>query len=230
MPIQWDIQTFDVLDSTQSLAKDYAIDGAAEGLVIRALKQNAGKGRHGREWQHQKDNLAFSFILKPQTALQQIGQFAILTGVALAETCLTLNIPNCQLKWPNDLMHNNKKAAGILIETNSDQDQNLIIGIGVNTNTAPENAACLNIDSDQFLQTFLTSFAAKYETYKNEDFAPIREAWLKNTYPPGTPLNIGIFETMDEHGNIVVRGPQNTLNTYASGDVFLKEDHYASGH
>ena len=227
--MDWNIQTFETLPSTQE--KAHELD-PIEGTVIRAYEQTHGKGRHGNSWEHQKGNLAFSFILKPQCALSDIGQYSILTSVALIETAKKFSDKALTLKWPNDLLIENQKAAGILLETENSAEkvEALIVGIGVNTQNAPENTSALNCDSDKFLNEFLKMFAVQYKTYKEHGFAQIRDAWLANTYPKGTALNIGAFETMDEHGNLVVRDGENALQTFASGDVYLKEDHYASGY
>ena len=228
MSIQWDIEAFETLPSTQDVCKNRADDGAAEGLVINARSQSAGRGRHGRIWQHEAGNLAFSFILRPEADTHTIGHFSILVGVALAKTIGE----GAVLKWPNDVLVDGKKCAGILIDSDlSGTNINwLVVGVGVNTAHAPDIGAALNMDADAFLAALLENIDALYASYKADGFELIRAEWLARTYPKGTALNVGVFEDLDVHGNLVVRDAQNTLKTISAGDVYLKDMNYASGH
>jgi BirA family biotin operon repressor/biotin-[acetyl-CoA-carboxylase] ligase len=227
MTVLWDIQVFDNIPSTQDTVKSRAADGAPEGAVVQALAQTSGRGRHGRVWEMGAGNLALSFLLRPECSAQEIGQISILIGVALAQSIGEQAV----LKWPNDVMIAHKKCAGILIESDlNGADVNwLCVGVGVNTQSAPEMGAALNVPCDAFRDRFLAAVSDLYETWRHDGFESIRQAWLARTYPKGTPLNIGAFEDLDTAGNLIVRDGQNTLQRYSSGDVYLKEDHYAAG-
>ncbi|MEM7650979.1 MAG: biotin--[acetyl-CoA-carboxylase] ligase, partial [Pseudomonadota bacterium] len=209
MPISWDIEVFSEINSTQDVCKARAMEGGAEGSVIQALSQTQGKGRHGREWVSAAGNLAFSFILRPHCDVSHIGQLSILVGVALAKTIGA----KAQLKWPNDILVEGQKCAGILIDSDlSGQIINwLVVGLGVNTSSAPEGAYALQEERDQFLQDVLAQISELYEDYKRNGFEDIRQYWLHHSFEKGTPLNVGAFEDLDDFGNLVVRDAQNQL-------------------
>ncbi len=227
MTILWELQVFDSLPSTQDVIKERAFAGAAEGLVVQALAQSGGRGRHGRHWQMGDGNLALSFLLRPSCNVQDIGQISILVGVALAKVIGDRTI----LKWPNDVMIEGRKCAGILIESDlyGAGVNWLCVGVGVNTQSAPEMGAALYVPRDEFRDRFLSAVSDLYDEWQSNGFESIRRAWLARTYPKGAQLNIGAFEDLDEAGNLIVRDGQNTLQRYSSGDVYLKEDHYAAG-
>lgn len=231
LSILWDIETHDELLCTQSFCLDYAAQGRAEGFVVRALSQTQGKGRHGKDWLFEKGNLAFSFILRPECEIAVIGQISILTGVALGQSVFQFSSAPFCLKWPNDVLLDQKKCAGILInnELSGSDVASLVIGVGVNTFSAPDGFACVNVDADAFLYEFLMRFNHLYSHWKSQGFEDIRRFWLENTYEKGTGLNVGAFEDLDEFGNLIVRDAQNQLKVISAGDVYLSEDHYAAG-
>jgi len=227
MGIDWDVQVFVQLSSTQDVIKERAADGAAQGLVVQALAQSDGRGRHGRVWEMAAGNLALSFLLRPAVQANVIGQISILVGVALAQEIGESAI----LKWPNDVLIDGRKCAGILIESDlSGADVNwLCVGVGVNTESAPDGAAVVDAPRDEFRDAFLARMAALYEDWQAHGFEDIRREWLARTFPKGTQMNIGAFEDLDAQGNLIVRDGQNALKRYSSGEVYLKEDHYAAG-
>lgn len=227
MTLDWDIEVFEDIPSTQDICKTRAQEGGAEGFVAQALIQSAGKGRRQREWVSGEGNLTFSFILRPRCDLQSIGQISILIGVALAKTIGV----DARLKWPNDVLLSDGKCAGILIESELDGEgvNWLVVGVGVNTANAPDIGAVLNVERDQFLQALLVNIASSYQRWQDEGFEGIREEWLAHTYEKGTQLNVGAFESLDDFGNLIVREPQNQLKTISAGDVYLKDLDYAAG-
>lgn len=240
MSIYWDIEVFAELPSTQSICKNGAEDGKAEGYVVRALKQTQGKGRHGKSWVSDEGGLAFSFVLRPGVPVKNIGQISIAVGVALAEVFVRyLPESDVKLKWPNDVFLEGKKAAGILLETNLNEKQNvewLVVGIGINFNSAPDigHALCnfsdIDVEPTVFLNDVLSCIGDRYATLKSAGFETIRKAWLGYSYPVGTLLNVGRFHSLDEMGNLIVRDEAGSLKSVSAGDVHLKEQHYAVGH
>jgi len=225
--LHWDIQVFTKLNSTQDECKRLAVDGVPEGAVVQAIQQVLGRGRHGRIWLSEEGNLAMSFILRPRCEIVKIGQISIMIGVALAQTIGK----KAQLKWPNDVLVDGRKCAGILIDSDlSGGALNwLVIGIGVNVASAPEIGAVLNVDGDKFRDALLANIAQLYMRWQRDGFADIRLEWLARTYEKGMALNVGAFESLDELGNLIVRDRQNQLQTISAGDVFLKDRDYAAG-
>ncbi len=118
-------------DSTNADAAAAARDGAAEGLVVVAERQSAGRGRLGRQWQSPpRAGLAVSVLLRPaEVPPSRYGWLPLLAGVALAETVRRLGELDAVLKWPNDLLIDDRKCAGILAESAGDA---VVLGIGLN--------------------------------------------------------------------------------------------------
>lgn len=126
-----EIIKFDVIDSTQTYAKKLALEGEKEKIICAAV-QTAGRGRIGNEWQSLNGGLWFSFITDVSDFEQEkINFFTLLLGITVHQVCSNLYKTEIKLKWPNDLLLNNKKICGIVCEKIGDK---IISGIGINTN------------------------------------------------------------------------------------------------
>ena len=203
--MQFRLECHEVLESTSTLLKQRAEAGAAEGLAIQALRQSAGRGRQGRGWDSPAGNLYISVLLRPAVALRDAPQWSFVAVVALADTVKTLlpEAAKLTLKWPNDLLLDGAKAAGILVETgvaaNHDLDW-ICIGMGVNIATKPNlpdrATACLaeylpdppapEILAAQLLQ----NLAHWHDLRLAQGFAPIRDAWLRHAPAMGAPVSV----------------------------------------
>jgi BirA family transcriptional regulator, biotin operon repressor / biotin---[acetyl-CoA-carboxylase] ligase len=123
--------------STQDVAKELALQGEPEGTAVMAVKQTEGRGRSGHSWVSPPGkNLALSLILRPRIEPAKAGLLGLLTSIAVAETCEMLGIPKTELKWPNDVLVEGRKIAGILSEATMDDRtiRSVIVGIGLNVN------------------------------------------------------------------------------------------------
>lgn len=139
---------FTEIDSTNTATLHQA--GLAEGAIIAADLQRAGKGRLGRTWQSPPGvNLYFSLVLYPKLPKPQWGGFSLTAGVALAQTLSELGV-DVNLKWPNDLQVAGRKLGGILLESKGDR---LVIGVGLNVNQT--------VFSDDLLATSLKTISGK---------------------------------------------------------------------
>ncbi len=125
---------FDSLPSTNTEALSQAKRGASEGLCVVAREQTAGKGRNGREWVSNKDSgLYLSALLRPDIPQEKIPLVTLAAAVAVHETLRELYDIRADIKWPNDLLKDNKKICGILCEAVKTQDgMAVVIGIGIN--------------------------------------------------------------------------------------------------
>src|SRR5216684_4549287 len=141
--IGWRIHYFDEIDSTQEFARELAASGAAEGTVVIAERQSAGRGRMGRTWHSPAGvNLYTTIVLRPPISLAEVSRLSLVAGVAAAEA-LERDAPGIvALKWPNDVWLRGRKTGGIIAEAVSDSHQQLscvLLGIGININlTADE--------------------------------------------------------------------------------------------
>lgn len=130
--------------STNDELRKLAEQGMAEGLVLVADEQTAGRGRRGAAWLSPKgENLAFSILLKPSVPKTLWHRLSLVTGLAVAEA-LENYVPLAEIKWPNDVRVGSEKIAGILVEAGKDF---VVIGIGINVNSShfPEELAATSL-------------------------------------------------------------------------------------
>lgn len=130
---------FDTVASTNSIAEDWAREGAAEGSVVVTEYQSAGRGRQGRTWEAKKGrNLMFSVVLHPNLETDRLGLITIAASVAVADAIESFVSPHRPaLKWPNDVLLEGRKTCGMLLESSISGHQKaevVILGIGLNVN------------------------------------------------------------------------------------------------
>lgn len=217
------IKHYKQIDSTNLEAKRMA--GIENGnLVIIADQQSAGYGRNAREWVTGDGNLAFSILL--QDKLPQKAEF--LSFFAATSIGDALNHEHIEYKWPNDIYLKGEKLAGILIEAGFDGEyiKYLIIGIGINILSAPNNISAtslidhnIKIDRQEFLNNILVNFFAGYQ---NPELA--FEKWSNRLYGVGKNVHLetknatyqGICNGVDENGALIIDG-----KAISSGEVFF---------
>lgn len=125
---------FEELDTTQRIAHEQAQQQAQEGTLVVCDHQTNGRGQLGRTWHEVKnEGIAMSLLVRPDVPMHQAGQLTLVAGIALAQSLQTFNVP-VTIKWPNDILINGRKVAGILTEmqTEADRISSVIIGIGIN--------------------------------------------------------------------------------------------------
>lgn len=138
----YNVLKFNVVPSTMDLAKTYAAQGYPEWTVILAMEQTGGRGRYGRSWFSPRGGLWFSVILRPKFEVYYVSLIGFATAVAVVEAIRDLTQVEAFLKWPNDVLVNDKKVAGILVEATllADKIEFVVVGVGVNTNISLEEA------------------------------------------------------------------------------------------
>lgn len=244
MPLNWTIETYERLSSTQDEMKARLTPGGnqtppPEGLVIQAIEQSAGRGRQGRLWFSPPGNLYISLLLKPECSLPQAGALSLVISYSLARALEKLCGADASvvLKWPNDVLLEGRKCAGILLETGTDSQgalQYVIAGIGVNLVSAPAetgialNASRLqNITLADLRDAVLENIREDYLQWRVRGFAPFREKWLQRGFAAGTDISVGAdkskiagtFKTVDHNGNLVMTDAQGQERTIASGEI-----------
>jgi BirA family biotin operon repressor/biotin-[acetyl-CoA-carboxylase] ligase len=161
---------------------------------------------------------------------------ALVTGVALAQA-LEPYVPGVLLKWPNDVLVDGRKLAGILLETEigaSGLVDWLALGVGVNIASAPPDIGISlsgktgrAMDPASIREEFLERLAVCYTLWQAEGLGPLRSLWLGKAHPPGTPLKIklgaggldGYFEGLDAAGNLLLKQESGETRVIASGEV-----------
>jgi BirA family biotin operon repressor/biotin-[acetyl-CoA-carboxylase] ligase len=132
MPDPFRLLWRETVSSTNDELRVLAEQGMAEGLVLVAEEQTAGRGRRGAEWFSPKgESLAFSVLLRPGEPMSFWPRLSLAAGLAVAEA-LEKSVPLAEIKWPNDVLISGRKIAGILVEAGRDF---VIVGIGINVNT-----------------------------------------------------------------------------------------------
>jgi len=135
---------FETVGSTNTAAAEWAREGAADGSVVVAEYQSAGRGRHGRAWTaHKGQNLMFSVVLRPALAPDRLGLITIAAGVAVAEAVdAFVTGHRAALKWPNDVLLEGRKTCGMLLESSisgaqaatAEERAVVVLGVGLNVN------------------------------------------------------------------------------------------------
>jgi BirA family transcriptional regulator, biotin operon repressor / biotin---[acetyl-CoA-carboxylase] ligase len=200
------------LPSTATALRELAEAGAPEGTAILARRQSAGRGTHGRAWESPPGNLHLSVLLRPAAPLAEAPRHALLAAVALHDAAGA----HTRLKWPNDLLLDGAKAAGILAESAADTAGRiawLALGFGVNLAHAPElpDRATLGTEPpEHFAARLLGALAHRCAQLRAEGFAPIRAAWEAAGPPPGAVLTVtrgattltGRYEGLSDEGGL----------------------------
>ena len=136
-----DVRWHDSIDSTNREALDLARRGAPEGTVVAADHQSAGRGRLDRTWTAPPgSSLLVSVLLRPRLAPEHLHMVTAVTGIAASDACAEIAGFRPKLKWPNDLVHDDRKLAGILAEAVSEGGRvsALVVGMGLNVNWPPD--------------------------------------------------------------------------------------------
>jgi BirA family biotin operon repressor/biotin-[acetyl-CoA-carboxylase] ligase len=231
------LRVHDSLDSTNEEARRLASAGERGPLWIVAREQTAGRARRGRAWVSQRGNLFATLLTR--AAIASAAQLAFAAGLAAGETAAGF-APNAQmtLKWPNDVLLEGKKAAGILLESLGEDA--LLIGIGINLAHAPTDTefpaislAGLTGSAPAFedaLVRLAGHMAAWYEVWRKDGFARLRSAWLARAGGLGRPIRArlegremqGVFEDIDHDGALLLREASGALIRITAGEVFFR--------
>ncbi len=241
------LRQYDEINSTNETALEWAKKGANKKIWFVSDNQIRGRGRCGRVWQSYKGNLAASLLIYAPAKLEKLANLGFVAAIALylaVGEILQENKNNnlhLAIKWPNDILLNGKKLAGILLETRffNNKQAAIIIGFGVNIKNAPKNlpfrAVSLkehNIEaSAQKLFFFLGQYWVEiYEIWQKADGAEeILNLWRKFAYGIGSEIVLekngqkisGIFENIDEKGRLILLDKTGERHLISAADVFF---------
>ncbi|GIZ50746.1 biotin--[acetyl-CoA-carboxylase] ligase [Noviherbaspirillum aridicola] len=233
-----------VVEETGSTNADLmaALPGLTGPRLLIARHQRAGRGRAGRPWQSRPgQSLTFSLAWKFERGLQALVGLPLAVGVTLAET-LALFGAEVRLKWPNDLLLEGRKAAGILIESAAAGPGSwAVIGIGINLALDEETVAGLDrpvaslaplaaIDQNLLMAALLSALAEMLEEFAQQGLAPFAARWNRLHAYAGQPVAIlengralheGIGVGVDEVGRFLIDTGAGRVAVMA-GDVSLR--------
>ena len=231
-PQGFGLKRHEELDSTNSEARRLAEAGEAGPVWIVTDRQTAGRGRRGRAWDTADGNLATTLLLTP---MANFAQLSFVAALAVADTALEF-APHAAVtvKWPNDVLADGKKLAGILLESGQGW---LAIGIGINMAAYPEGTEFPATSLAQFvappsrddaLTVLAARFAHWYALWMEQGFESVRSAWLARAGGLGLPIRArlphetrhGVFEGIDASGALLLN-EQGTIRPISAGEVFF---------
>jgi len=244
LPPEYQLVAYESLGSTNDEAKRLAREeGAGHGTLVWALRQEAGRGRRGRQWVSPEGNVYGSLILRPACTPATAAQLSFVAAGAMADALQPLLLEaECRCKWPNDLLIDDRKAAGILLESETDGTGGLewlVLGVGINVQFFPPDsefpATSLRNEGGRLdepgpvLVRFIQAFSTWYEVWCREGFEPIREGWLQTAWGVGGPITVrldrqtltGTFADLDSDGALLLDLPSGERRRITAGDVFF---------
>lgn len=234
------------VDSTNAEAARIAPTLSAPTWVL-GLHQTAARGRRGRTWANPPGNFAATLVMRPAEPPGRIALRSFVAALALRDAfVLATGRPEAfALKWPNDVLLNGGKVAGILLESTgaAGKVSHMAIGIGINLIAAPPASAVeegavppvsvlgetgVRLTPEEFLDLLAPAYAAREAQFTTLGFGPIRTAWLAAAARLGAPIRArtmtaehhGTFETVDEQGALVLKTPEGRI-TLPAADVFF---------
>jgi len=220
--MKWEIKQFNSLVSTNTTARDCPV-----GTIVMAETQTGGRGRYGRVWQSPRGNLYVSFVFESNSMRDKYLSF--LTGLALAESLPEFNV---RLKWPNDVLLDGKKVAGILLETTKNK---VIVGIGVNLISNPEKNMLYptanlggRLTPIGLVKRLMIQYDALLAVFDKKGFKKIRARWLDLATGVGETISvhlpteelIGTFKGISDEGALLLKTGKK-VRSITVGDVFL---------
>ncbi|MCL5959756.1 MAG: biotin--[acetyl-CoA-carboxylase] ligase [Chloroflexi bacterium] len=232
--------------STNDVAKALASEGAADGTVVLAEEQTAGRGRLGRQWLSPPGtSILCSVVLRPHLASEQAFYLTIICSLAIAHAIEDSTGLHPYLKWPNDILINDRKVVGVLTELELVERKLAwaVVGFGLNVNFNPQDlpdlgqeASSLSLElgrpvpRSQLLQLILRELDCRYAGLADRGLLAIFEEWKRHlgtlgrqvcvTSPEGTIQ--GLASTVDIDGALIVRRSDGQMQRVLVGDVSLR--------
>jgi BirA family biotin operon repressor/biotin-[acetyl-CoA-carboxylase] ligase len=229
------LHVFEVVSSTQDLARELAAAQAPEGAVVVAEVQTAGRGRLGRTWVSPRGGLYLSVVLRPPVSPPEVPKLSLVGGVAAARAIERACGLAVGLRWPNDLLVNRRKVGGVLAEAGPDARW-VILGIGLNANVSselPEGATSIAaelgtpVDLEDLFCAVCAELEVAYEAFRGDDFATVLRWWRDRTTTLGRRVRVhlpsgtyeGIAEAVDGDGALLLRLPDGSAMRIVAGEL-----------
>jgi BirA family transcriptional regulator, biotin operon repressor / biotin---[acetyl-CoA-carboxylase] ligase len=222
LPDGWTLVALESVGSTNDEAARLAETGAAEGTVVWSREQTGGRGRRGRQWASPIGNLYTSTILRPACSAPRAAELGFVAALAVADM-----VPagrDVRVKWPNDVLVDGGKVAGILPESAigaGGEVEHVVLGIGVNVAFAPQlpdmryPGAALGGSVEEALEKLTAALAARLGQWRRDGFETVRAAWLAKAGPLGLEVDVrlgqelvsGRFAGVDREGALLLETP-----------------------
>lgn len=242
----FDIHVTDSVGSTNNALMAAALEGAADGTVLCAEHQPAGKGRRGRQWHAVLGgSLTFSVLWRFDGGLQSLAGLSLAVGLAVARAVNRHSRHTARLKWPNDVLVDYRKLAGILVEVQGDMHGAAfaVVGIGLNVNLsetqrdrvdqAVVDLAEMGVRAgrNQLLADCLRELHEVLTVFRQHGFTALREDWMALDAYADKPVALllpnaqgvhGVAAGVDETGAFLLRDGRSVINAYSGGEISLR--------
>lgn len=199
----WPAVVLDDIDSTNAEALRLVAAGQAAPFLVLAERQSAGRGRRGRAWSSPfAQNLYYSLVLRVEGGMRQLEGLSLVVGLAVRQTLLALGVASAGLKWPNDVLVDNRKVAGILLELVGDPADvcHVVLGIGINVNmqSADIDQAWTSlhletghmIDRNRLAALLGDNLRIYLERHHQEGFSALQSEWESAHLWQGRPVSL----------------------------------------
>lgn len=234
---------FQKVASTMDVAMQWVTKGACEGALVLAETQTKGRGRLGRVWTSPKyKGIYLSLILKPKILPSEASIFTLMAAVSICEAVKEVTELEARIKWPNDILIQNKKVGGILTELDAEMDEVrfLVIGIGLNVNndkaslipgaTSLKEQKKDEINRVEVLQEMLRRIEANYLAFQKDGPRVILEKWREHNITLGKRVRVSFHREhiegeavdIDIDGALLVRNNSGLVHKFTAGDITLK--------
>jgi BirA family biotin operon repressor/biotin-[acetyl-CoA-carboxylase] ligase len=229
-----------ITGSTNDDALAAARSGAPHGSVFLADEQTKGRGRRGHSWLSAPgENLLFSVLLRPELQLTRVSALTLAIGLALRDAVAPLIAAPASLKWPNDLLVNGKKIAGVLVESQlqGDQLQAVVVGVGLNVSTRafPAEISAIatslallgaaRLEREALLFDLLEAIALRVAAYQLGGVSGILGELNAADALRGQRVRVGevagVGRGLDDQGRLLLEDPQGAQHAILSGTVEL---------
>jgi BirA family biotin operon repressor/biotin-[acetyl-CoA-carboxylase] ligase len=237
-----EVSCYPSLPSTNDVAKQKARQGAKEGTVIVAEEQTAGRGRIKRRWLSPRGSIALSMILYPPLAY--LPSLIMVASLAVARSIEQVTNLKAKIKWPNDVLVNDKKICGILVESDvrGNKVDYAVIGIGLNVNlklsefpqiapmaTSLSRELGREVSRREVIRSLLAEAEKLYLALAAGD--SVFKEWRDNLVTLGQKVRVssgavtyrGIAESVAPDGSLLLRQPDGSLLKIVAGDVTLRQ-------
>lgn len=239
---------FEEVGSTNEVAFELARNGAVHGTIVLAETQTKGRGRMGRRWVSPSGaNIYLSLVLRPNIEAKAAPLITFIASIALTDAAKTVGV-EAGIKWPNDLLVNGKKLAGVLTELESDGDKvkYAVMGIGVNLNltremldrelgdiaadaTSVREALGREVDRVDFTANLINELERRYEEYLVLGFKHVIKEWNERCSMMGKKVEviaegkslIGTAQSVDSMGRLLIRRKDGVVERVIAGDIVL---------
>ena len=235
------LEVLESIDSTSAEARRRIDAGEGGPLWIVARTQTNGYGRRGRAWEQQVGDFAGTFVFRPTGEKSSYGQLSFVAALAVGDVIAAeISGDDVTLKWPNDILINGAKTAGLLLEyVETPTGPLIMLGIGINIVSKPVNTpykatrllghgASPEIAVEGIAEALDKSFAVYRDIWRRDGFEPIRGAWVERAHGIGKPITVnlpgeskdGVLDGIDPNGALLLRSGGET-QIISAGDIFF---------